>query len=163
MEAYKRHFLRTKSLNKLCFWESTSTFLLNKSAQPPHSVIFHFSYLLHLEGCHRGEVCSAALQEIFSGLHREKSLRLVLNSPVTMSLSSVWGHCFLSELYNWEFSYGEGMQCMVSVSRQISIPFFSTASGLWIAYKCHKIEILQDLLTVDPGASRGEKNEEEKD
>lgn len=57
------------------------------SVPPLDSVIFHFSYLLHLEGCHR-DVCSAALQEGFSGLQR-KSLRLVLNSPVTMSLSCV--------------------------------------------------------------------------
>lgn len=74
--------------NKQCFEKSMSIFQ-NKSAQLPHSVIFHFfSYLLHLEGCHRGDVCRVVLQEGLSGLQRN-TLRLVLNSLVIIYLSCV--------------------------------------------------------------------------
>lgn len=44
---------------------------------------FHFSYLLHPEGCHRGELCRAALQECSNGPQR-KSLALLLNNPVRL-------------------------------------------------------------------------------
>lgn len=68
--------------------EQVYFFFQHKSAQLPHSVIFHFSYLLHLEGCHRGEVCSERSRKA-SVVSREIVFRLVLNSPVTMSLSCV--------------------------------------------------------------------------
>lgn len=51
---------------------------------------FHFSYLLHPEGCHRGELCRAALQEDSNGPQR-KGLALLLNNPVSAALGRVSG------------------------------------------------------------------------
>lgn len=80
--------IQEDNMSKQCFRESMSTFSELDCSPAPRC---HFSYLLHLESCHRG---STALREGFSGLGR-KSLRLVLNSPVTVSLS--WDLRLLSE------------------------------------------------------------------
>lgn len=55
----------------------------------------HFSYLLHPEGCHRGELCRAALEEGSNGPQR-KSLALLSNNPVSAALSRVSGYHLLS-------------------------------------------------------------------
>lgn len=67
---------------------------------------FNFSYLLHPEGCHRGELCRAALQEDSNGPQR-KSLALLLNNPVSAALGRVSGYRLLSPASNCNFSVVE--------------------------------------------------------
>lgn len=67
---------------------------------------YHFSYLLHPEGCHRGELCRAALQEGSSGPQR-KSLALLLNNPVSAALSRVSDYRLLSLASSCNFSVVE--------------------------------------------------------
>lgn len=64
---------------------------------------FHFSYLLHPEGCHGGELGRAALQEASNGPQR-KGLALLLNNPVSAPLSRVSGYRLLAPASNCNFS-----------------------------------------------------------
>lgn len=93
-----------------------------------NSVIFHFSYLMHLESCNRGELDRTALQEGSSSLQR-KSVRLVMNSPVTMSLSFQVFFC------------GETLYHFLRISAE-------TSAISQECHKCHRIKIPEDLLTV---------------
>lgn len=83
---------------------------------------FHFSYLLHPEGCHRGKLCPAALQEDSDGPQR-KTLALLLNNPVSAPLSSVSGYRLLSPASNCNFFVVEKCDSLFSeppkaISRQ---------------------------------------------
>lgn len=81
----------------------------------------------------------------------ERKSSFSVNSPVTMSLSCVWGHCLPSETSNCKFSVVGERYCIFSKSLRISMFFFH--DSVWafelLAHKCHRIEILEDLLTVD--------------
>lgn len=96
---------------------------------------FHFSYLLHPEGCHRGELCRAALQEDSNGPQR-KSLALLLNNPVSAALSRVSGYHLLSPASNCNFSVVEKRDSFFSeslsaISRQCRRRQFLSSRGSW--------------------------------
>lgn len=76
---------------------------------------FQFSYLLHPEGCHRGELCRAALQEDSNGPQR-KGLALLLNNPVSAALGRVSGYRLLSPASNCNFTVVEKRDSFFSES-----------------------------------------------
>lgn len=113
-------------------WRDHVYFYQNQSARPPHSVIFHFSYLLHLEGCHRGEVCSAVLQEGFSGPQRKKS-----SFSIEQSSNHVFELCLrpLPPLSNFQLpvllrAEGSDAAHLYSISADINVFSLDSVSAL---------------------------------
>lgn len=138
MGGWKRPIvLRTKS-SKQCFGEITSTFTRTRALGLPTVSFFIFLISCTLKAATE-EKCAALCSRKASVAPRGRSLRLVLNSPVTTSLSSVWGHCLLSQTSNCQFCCGRrgAMPRIFTVSRRISMFFLSTVSRLWIA--CSKM------------------------